>query len=196
MVTMDIARLRADTPGCATALHLNNAGAALLPRPVYEALTAHLAREYATDGYEANFAATLGLGAAVEYALALGVPAIGETIARQAPTLRAGLAAIPGVTIEDRGAALCGIVGFSVAGSTPHALRLALRERRDRPDGTATARPINVSETTPPSTTLDAVRATRAWTRASVHCYNSDAELTEFLTAIAAFAARPTLSAR
>ncbi len=50
MVTMDIARLRADTPGCATTLHLNNAGAALLPRPVYEALTAHLAREYATGG--------------------------------------------------------------------------------------------------------------------------------------------------
>jgi len=100
------------------------------------------------------------------------------------------------VTIEDRGAALCGIVGFSVAGNTPHALRLALRERRDRPDGPATARPISASETTPTSTTLDAMRATHAWTRASVHCYNSDAELTEFLTAIAAFAERPTLSAR
>jgi cysteine desulfurase/selenocysteine lyase len=148
------------------------------------------------ENWEANFAATLGLGAAVEYALALGVPAIWETIARQAMALRAGLAAIPGVTIQDRGAALCGIVGFSVAGNTPHALRVALRERRDRPDGTASARPINVSETTPTSTTLDAMRETRAWVRASVHCYNDDAELAEFLPAIEALALHPTLATR
>lgn len=148
------------------------------------------------ENWEANFAATLGLGAAVEYALALGIPAIWEAIARQATTLRAGLAAIPGVTIQDRGAALCGIVGFSVAGNTPLALRLALRERRDRPAGTANARPINVSETTPTSTTLDAGRETRAWTRASVHCYNSDVELAEFLAAIETLAARPALVAR
>ena len=35
-------------------LHLNNAGAALMPRPVYEAQVAHLTREYATGGYEAK----------------------------------------------------------------------------------------------------------------------------------------------
>ena len=44
------------------------------------------------ENWEANFAATLGLGAAVEYALTLGIPAIGGMIARQAATLRTGLA--------------------------------------------------------------------------------------------------------
>lgn len=49
----EIARWRADTPGCAHRIHLNNAGAGLMPRPVLDALTAHLAREASIGGYEA-----------------------------------------------------------------------------------------------------------------------------------------------
>ena len=44
---------RADTPGCAARVHLNNAGAALMPRPVQEAVQAHLALEAELGGYEA-----------------------------------------------------------------------------------------------------------------------------------------------
>lgn len=148
------------------------------------------------ENWEANIAATLGLGVAVEYALALGIPAIRAAIEERAAVLRAGLAVIPGVTLHDRGAALCGIVGFSIAGLDPGALRHALRERRDRDGDTATARPINVSQTTPTSVILDAGRTTRAWVRASVHCYNSAEELAEFLTAIEIFAQQPQLAAR
>lgn len=45
--------LRADTPGCAHRLHLNNAGASLMPTPVLRAVRQHLALEEAIGGYEA-----------------------------------------------------------------------------------------------------------------------------------------------
>ena len=60
---MDIAALRADTPACANMIHFNNAGASLMPRPVYEALTEHLALEAEIGGYEAEAAAAEGLAA-------------------------------------------------------------------------------------------------------------------------------------
>ena len=50
---MDITALRAETPGCAHRVHLNNAGAALLARPTIEAMTRHLDRETMFGGYEA-----------------------------------------------------------------------------------------------------------------------------------------------
>ncbi|PYO97540.1 MAG: aminotransferase [Gemmatimonadetes bacterium] len=46
-------RWRRDTPGCRERIHLNNAGAALMPQPVLDALARHLEREAAIGGYEA-----------------------------------------------------------------------------------------------------------------------------------------------
>jgi selenocysteine lyase/cysteine desulfurase len=48
---------REDTPGCAHRIHLNNAGAALMPRSVADVIASHLALEQQIGGYEAADAA-------------------------------------------------------------------------------------------------------------------------------------------
>jgi selenocysteine lyase/cysteine desulfurase len=59
-------RWRADTPGCERLVHLNNAGAALQPTPVREAVLGHLELEHEIGGYEAAEARMDRLGAAYE----------------------------------------------------------------------------------------------------------------------------------
>lgn len=44
---------RSETPGCASRVHLNNAGAGLMPEPVVSACIDHLRLEAETGGYEA-----------------------------------------------------------------------------------------------------------------------------------------------
>ncbi len=59
-----LSRWRADTPGCEGLIHLNNAGAALMPASVREAVTGHLALESELGGYEAAEARAEALAAA------------------------------------------------------------------------------------------------------------------------------------
>jgi selenocysteine lyase/cysteine desulfurase len=53
MPALNIARLRSDTPGCQQRIHLNNAGAALMPAAVVQAIQDHITLESRIGGYEA-----------------------------------------------------------------------------------------------------------------------------------------------
>jgi cysteine desulfurase/selenocysteine lyase len=131
------------------------------------------------ENWENNYAARLGLGAAVEHAMNLGLDAIEARIAVLADRLRAGLRAVPGVSVHDIGRRTCGIVTFTVDGADAGAVKAALSEKS-----------INTSVSNPSSTLLDATRRGLAdINRASVHVTNTEDEIDTALSAIEGIAA-------
>jgi selenocysteine lyase/cysteine desulfurase len=124
--------------------------------------------------YEKNRALVLGLGAAVQYALDLGLDRIAERINYLATLLRSRLASIPGVTVLDKGSRLSGIVTFSVAGIEAEKIKALLQEKK-----------INVSIARANSTIVYMNRHhLSAVVRASVHYYNTEQEIDTFCTVI------------
>ena len=58
-MSLDIAKIRADTPGVEKVAHFNNAGASLMPTPVLDVQIEHLKLEASIGGYEAAAAAAV-----------------------------------------------------------------------------------------------------------------------------------------
>jgi cysteine desulfurase/selenocysteine lyase len=126
------------------------------------------------ESWEHSVAGRLGLGAAVDEALALGAEAIATRIVALGASLRTQLATVPGLQLRDLGREQCGIVTFTIDGVDPHDLATRLR-----------AEHINIGVSTIDFARYDlGARSLDAVARASVHYYNTDDELARFVTAL------------
>lgn len=136
------------------------------------------ARRFET--WENNYAARLGLGAAVDYALDIGMASIEPRCRLLADRLRGGLAATPGVTIRDLGRRPGAIVSFTMEG---HEAEAIVRS--------AGGAGITIGASDPSSTLIDAERrALPQLVRASPHYYNTESEIDRLLDHLATFARR------
>lgn len=125
------------------------------------------ARRFET--WENSYVNVVGLGAAVQQALELGIDRIGERAGRLGQRLRDQLGRLPGVTTHDLGAHRCAIVTAKIDGHRTDDVAAALA--RDR---------INVSVTLPEDNPFDTEdRGVHPLVRLSPHCYNTEAEIDE-----------------
>ncbi len=119
------------------------------------------------ENWENNYAARLGLGAAVDYALAIGMPAIEARCRLLSGRLRAGLGALEGVTVRDLGRHPSAIVSFTMDGFEAGDI-----VRRADEAG------ITIGTSGPSSTRIDAEnRNLPDLVRASPHYYNTEEEI-------------------
>lgn len=118
------------------------------------------------ENWERSVATVLGLGAAVDYALSWGLPAIEGRVRELAERLRHDLSGLAGVSVHDQGTRRCGIVTFAVDGVASADVR-----------GHLTAAGINTTVSGPASARYDLpARGITSLVRASVHYYNTGAE--------------------
>jgi selenocysteine lyase/cysteine desulfurase len=137
------------------------------------------ARRFET--WEVSHALRLGLGRAIEYALALGLETIEERVVELAQMLRDELGRISGANVHDLGRVKCGIVTFTVDGVDSEALRAELYERS-----------VNVDVSTAEDTRLDfEARGLRPMIRASVHYFNTAEEVARFCELVETVSRRP-----
>lgn len=126
------------------------------------------------EEWESNVSNRLGFGAAVDYALGLGLETIAHFVGTLAELFRERLADVRGVAIDDVGVEKCGIVSFHAAQAGSREIADALR-----------AQQMNVSVSNPPATLLDARdRNLPDVVRASVHYYNTEREVDRFVDAL------------
>lgn len=133
------------------------------------------------EQFEADVAARLGMGAAVDHALGWGIDAIAERVTALADDLRARLSELDDVTVHDKGARLGAITTSTVAGVPAPEVARRLREQA-----------INVSVVLPGFAQHDLPhRGLGELVRASVHYTTTDDELDRFTTALAQISETP-----
>lgn len=126
------------------------------------------------ENWESYVAGRIGLMTAVQYAYALGLSEIETRVAGLATALRTELSDIPGVEVHDQGVRKCGIVTFTKDTLSPQAIAAALAEQG-----------INISVSQLDYARLDlGARGLQALARASVHYFNTEAEIDRFAEAV------------
>lgn len=125
--------------------------------------------------WEKSYAALLGMGAAIDYALDCGIEALSERIASLAQHARDGLETIPGVQVHDRGRIRSGIVTLTKAGMSAEALAAHIK-----------AAGVNVSLSTPDYSRIDFdAHGLEGLVRVSPHAYNTTEEIDRLLSTVA-----------
>ncbi|KJC37852.1 aminotransferase class V-fold PLP-dependent enzyme [Bradyrhizobium sp. LTSP857] len=136
------------------------------------------ARRFET--WENNYAARLGLGAAIDYALDIGIGPIEQRCRMLADRLRSGLTSIRGIKIRDLGRTPGAIVSFTMEGYEAEAIVTS-----------AGAAGITIGASDPSSTRIDSeVRSLPVLVRASPHYYNTEAEIDRLIGHLAGLAPR------
>ena len=126
------------------------------------------------ENWETNYAAKIGLGVAVDYALSWGIPAIESRVTDLADYLRQQLSSVDGIQVHDQGARQCGIVTFTIDGIRCEDVRRHLA-----------ARGVNVSVSVADYARLDMPdRGLTDLVRASVHYYNTHEEIDRLIQAL------------
>lgn len=126
------------------------------------------------ENWESNQAAKIGLGVAIDYLLELGMENVSRRILSLAQTLRHKLQEMTGVTVTDIGEKRCGIVTFTCRQLDSTTIKQKLAKQS-----------INVQVVGPGSARLDMEnRQLGHLIRASVHYYNTEAEMERFCTAL------------
>ncbi|NOR61714.1 MAG: aminotransferase class V-fold PLP-dependent enzyme [Rhodobacteraceae bacterium] len=129
------------------------------------------------ENWENAYALRAGLGAAVRYALEIGMEAIQDRAWGLAERLRSGLRQHDGIILHDAGNTQCAIVSFSITDAEPNALVAYAKECG-----------ISIATSTPSSTLLDAeARNLPTMVRAAPHYYNSEKEIDQLLACIQAY---------
>jgi len=128
------------------------------------------------ETWECAVASRIGLGVAIDYALDLGLDAIERRVTALADRLRAQLTVLPRVTLRDRGLRRCGIVTFTLEGVDSFDVAASLRRQG-----------INVSVSRAEFARFDfEARGLPDLVRASVHYYNTEAEVDRLCEMLAA----------
>ncbi len=128
------------------------------------------------EAWERSGAGMVGLAAAIDYALGWGVDVTQERIYRLATLMRTELRSIEGVQITDEGAEQCGIVTFIAEALTPDEIKSRL-----------SVKGINVLVSAGSGNLVSfQERGLEAVVRASLHYYNTEDEIAQFIQALKA----------